>query len=108
MSRPRVVVYENDTDAVPVIAAALEVAGFDALHVPVARVGGEGELSPRPDFALLETSGSERDDMAIAGRLARANVPFVVLSARGHGGFERAVAAGAMGCFVKPLDVRII
>lgn len=107
MTTPRVLICEDDPEIVRSIAAALEAAGFDTL--PVSHTGAAWDDAHPPDFALLDISPPHRNDMALAQRLAHARVPFVVLSARDDATLvERAIAAGAMGCFFKPLQIAII
>lgn len=109
MTRPRVLVCEEDAEIVRSITSVLEAAGFDALWACDPRVAWDDTQAQPPDFALLDISPPHRDDMVLARRLAHARVPFVVLSAHDDAALvERAIAAGAMGCFFKPLDIRVI
>jgi two-component system, response regulator PdtaR len=110
MSRPRVLVFEPGSEGLRAIAPALEAADFDVLPMPVSSHAGweEALSSQRPDFALLGTCGADEDGAAIARQLRSTGVPFVVMAAHGGHSAEEALAAGAMGFFVKPFDVRLI
>ncbi|WP_372525355.1 ANTAR domain-containing response regulator [Piscinibacter sp.] len=109
MTRPRVLVFEEDPVVARSITSVLEAAGFDALPACESGAAWDDARAQLPDFALLDISPPHRDDMALAQRLAQARVPFVVLSARDDTALvERAIEAGAMGCFFKPLEVAII
>jgi AmiR/NasT family two-component response regulator len=109
MTRPRVLVCEEDAEIVRSITSVLEAAGFDALSACDPRVAWDDTQAQPPDFALLDISPPHRDDMALARRLAHARVPFVVLSARKDTALiDRAIELGAMGFFFKPLDVSVI
>jgi response regulator NasT len=109
MSRPVVLVYEPDSKGLRAVAPALEAADFDVRTVLASSHADweEALSSQRPDFALLGTCGANHG-AAIARQLRCAGVPFVVMAAQGGQSAEQALAAGAMGCFVKPFDVRLI
>ena len=107
MSKPRILVCEDDPEVVAAVALALESGGFDVL--PVSHAGAAWNDTRPPDFALLDISPPHRNDMALARQLAHAHIPFIVLSARHDTTLvERAIEAGAMGCFFKPVDVAVI
>jgi two-component system, response regulator PdtaR len=107
VTKPRVLICEEDAEVIGSIASVLEADGFDTLQVPYA--GATWDDARPLDFALLDISPPHRDNMALARRLAHARVPFVVLSERDDATLvERAIEAGAMGCFFKPLQVATI
>jgi AmiR/NasT family two-component response regulator len=109
MTRLRVLVCEEDAEIVRSITSVLDAAGFEALPASDPHVAWDDTHSQLADFAMLDISPPYRDDMALARRLAHARVPFVVVSSRDDSALiERAIAAGAMGCFFKPLDVGVI
>ena len=109
MTMPRVLVFEEDPVVARSITSVLEAAGFDVLPASQSGAAWDDAGAHPPDFALLDISPAHRDDMALAQRLAQARVPFVVLSARDEAALvERAIEAGAMGCFFKPLELSII
>jgi AmiR/NasT family two-component response regulator len=108
ITKPRVLVIVEDPLVARSITSVLDAAGYDALPASGSGVSWDTWAQP-PDFALLDISPPHRDDMANAQRLAQARVPFVVLTARDDTALvERAIEAGAMGCFFKPLEVAII
>jgi AmiR/NasT family two-component response regulator len=108
ITKPRVLVFVEDLLVARSITSVLEAAGYDARPASGSGAGWDAWAQP-PDFALLDISPPHRDHMAIAQRLAQARVPFVVLSAREDTALvERAIEAGAMGCFFKPLEVAMI
>lgn len=107
MTKPRVLICEEDAEVISSIASVLEADGFGTLQV--SHAGATWDDARSPDFALLDILSPHGNDMALAQRLSDARVPFVVLSAHGDGELVgRAVESGAMGCFFKPLDVSII
>jgi two-component system, response regulator PdtaR len=109
MSRLRIWVCEPDVEGLRVIARALEAEDFDVLAAPVLSPAAWDEvLTQRPCFALIGTGGPDHDGTAVARRLGGAGVPFAVMAAHGGGSTEHALAMGAMACFVKPFDVRVI
>lgn len=109
VTKPRVLVCEQDREIAHSIMSVLEAAGFDVLPESDPRAAWDNAQAPPPDFALFDISPPHREDMALARRLSDARVPFVVLSAHGDGTLvKRAIEAGAIGCFFKPFDVSII
>jgi AmiR/NasT family two-component response regulator len=97
MTRARILVCEEDDALRRSIVQVLDGAGYEAVH--------DGQEF---DFALLD-GPAPGDEMAMARRLGQARVPFVFLSThQDPAQIHRAVEAGAMGYFVKPLDVAVL
>ena len=107
VTKPRVLVCEDDPAIIDSITSVLEADGFDAL--PVSHASAAWDEAHPPDFALLDISPPHRNDMALTQRIAHARIPFVIVSARDETALiESAIEAGAMGCFFKPVDMSVI
>jgi two-component system, response regulator PdtaR len=107
MSRLRIWVCEPDPQALRVIAQVLEADGYDVSTAQGwSSAAWDEALSQRPSMAILGTFGPDHDDAA--RRVACDGVPFVVMVGQGQGFTEHAVATGAMACFLKPFDVRLL
>lgn len=105
-SRPRVLLCVADAGACEAARTALEAAGY-AVCTSSDRAA-TCEPDP-PAFALLDLDTDRNDTMELAPRLAAAGVPFVFTAAAGDDTLtQRAVDAGAIGCFVRPIDVSIL
>ena len=108
MSKPRILVFEADA-AINQSIRVLEAAGYSVTQAFNHLAARQTVDASPPDFALIEMSPPQLDDMDLAQALARSRVPFVVLSVHQDPALiQRAVEAGAMGYFVKPLDVSVI
>jgi AmiR/NasT family two-component response regulator len=109
MSKPRILVFEADAATNQSIRALLEAAGYvvsQAFDLSAARQALEAD---RPDFALLDMSAPQPDELELSQALVRSRVPFVFMSLREDPALiQRAVEMGAMGYFLKPLDVSLI
>jgi AmiR/NasT family two-component response regulator len=96
MDRPRVLLALAEPTLSAALATALEAAGFE-----VAQRG-----AAPPDFALLEVPLA---DAGQAGALRAAGTAFAVVAAREDAAeVQHAIRAGALGCFVKPLEPAVI
>lgn len=96
MDRPTVLLALADQPLHTALAGELQAAGYEVRH----------EAGPAPDFALLELPFA---DMRQAAALREAGTAFAVVAAREDAAqLRHAVDAGALGCFVKPLDVSVI
>jgi AmiR/NasT family two-component response regulator len=109
MSKPRILVFEADAAINQSIRDVLEAAGYavsQALDRPAAcQVLDAGPLA----LALLDISASQPDEPDLAQALARSQVPFVFMSMDEDPALiRRAAEMGAMGYFLKPLDVSVI
>jgi response regulator NasT len=108
-TKPRVLVCDEDTVLVGAIGAALEAAGFEARTASDPKAAWVVAQALEPHFALVDISSPRSREMTLARQLARAHVPFGVLSARDDAERVRgAIESGAMGCIFKPLDVAIV
>lgn len=109
MSKPRILVFEADAAINQSIRDVLEAAGYavsQAFDCPAALQA----LAADPlDFALLDMSAPQIGKPDLVQALAHSQVPFVFLSIHEHPApIQRAVEMGAMGYFLKPLDVSVI
>jgi len=108
-TKPRVLVCEEDDSVLRSIGSALEAAGFDARTASDPKAAWADAQALAPHFALIDISSPRSREMTLARQLARAHVPFGVLSARDDAEqVERAIESGAMGCLFKPLDLAIV
>jgi AmiR/NasT family two-component response regulator len=109
MSKPRILVFEVDAAINQSIRAVLEAAGYAVSQVFDLQAAWKALDAAPPAFALLDMSASKPDEPELAQALARSQVPFVFLSPREDPALvQRAVEMGAMGYFLKPLDVSLI
>ena len=109
MNRARILVFEADERVNRSIATALQSTGFEVLTALDRGAAlcaiDEGGL----DFALADIGAPQIDDLEVVRSLAAARVAFVVMSLREDPAqIHRAVEMGAMGYFLKPLDVPLI
>lgn len=110
MVAPRVLICERDRDALAAVAAGLEGAGFATVSCAEALAPDQ----PAPDIAVIDLTlspppGLYLDGIALAERLARVHVPFVFVTEHGDDGLiQLAVQAGAIGYFIKPIELSLL
>jgi AmiR/NasT family two-component response regulator len=109
LSKPRILVFEADAAVNQSIRVVLEAAGYGVSqafeHAAARQALDAGSL----DFALLDMSAPQLGELHLAPALARSQAPFVIMSMHQHPALvQRAVEIGAMGYFLKPLDVSVI
>lgn len=110
MSPIRVMICEQGRLSRSAMGAGLEAAGFVVLpcDTPLA------PESMRPDIAVIDLTlspppGLYLDGIALAERLARVHVPFVFVTEHGDDGLiQLAVQAGAIGYFIKPIELSLL
>jgi CheY-like chemotaxis protein len=110
MTRPLVLVVDDDPDILEAICDILEAEGY---RVARARHGEEALArveTQRPDVILLDLMMPVMDGVAFAQALrlrpAQRDVPIVVISADGNP--QRAAAVGATGYLAKPFDIEAL
>ena len=110
MTRPLVLVVDDDPDILEAICDILDAEGY---RVARARHGGEAlerVVEERPSIILLDLMMPVMDGIAFASELrARGladGVPIVVISADGNP--QRAAAVGATGYLAKPFDIEAL
>lgn len=110
MSQVRVLICEHDRPLRSPMAAGLEAAGFVVLPCDEPFAAGR----PAPDIAVIDLTLSPLPQLHLAGialaeRLSLANVPFVfVTEHRDEELIRLAVQTGAIGYFVKPIDLALL
>jgi len=108
-TKPRVLVCVEDDAVLRSIGLALDAAGFDARTTADPKAAWADAQALAPHFAFIDISSPRNGEMTLARQLARAHVPFGVLSAREDAErVERAIESGAMGCLFKPLDLAVV
>lgn len=110
MTRPLVLVVDDDPDILEAICDILEAEGYDVAR---ARHGEEALVrveARRPAVILLDLMMPVMDGVAFAQALrlrpAVKDVPIVVISADGNP--QRAAAVGASGYLAKPFDIEAL
>jgi CheY-like chemotaxis protein len=110
MTRPLVLVVDDDPDILEAICDILEAEGYDVAR---ARHGEEALArveARRPDVILLDLMMPVMDGVAFSQALrlrpAVRDVPIVVISADGNP--QRAAAVGATGYLAKPFDIEAL
>jgi CheY-like chemotaxis protein len=110
MTRPLVLVVDDDPDILEAICDILEAEGYDVAR---ARHGEEALLRVevrRPAVILLDLMMPVMDGVAFAQALrlrpALRDIPIVVISADGNP--QRAASVGATGYLAKPFDIEAL
>ncbi len=110
MTRPLVLVVDDDPDILEAICDILEAEGYDVAR---ARHGEEALTrveARRPALILLDLMMPVMDGVAFAQALRLrptvSDVPIVVISADGNP--QRAAAVGATGYLAKPFDIEAL
>jgi CheY-like chemotaxis protein len=107
----RILVVEDNELIRAEVATILSLEGFEVVEAENGRDGLRCLAAARPDLILSDLMMPEMDGFAFleAARTNAlwANIPFVVLSARGEQeAAERALALGARRFLTKPVDVQ--
>ncbi len=106
MTRPTVLVAEDDADLRDLVALTLADAGIDV------ELAGDGRealaliVDHRPDLVLLDLMMPVMDGFAFCSELrAIANPPRVVVMTAAHRAAQTAKDVGAVGWLAKPFDI---
>ena len=109
MSKPRILVLEADAAMNQSIRAVLEAAGYSVLQAFDRPLAWQALDSGPLHFALLDMSEPQLGELDLVQALARTQTPFVIMSMHKDPTLiQRAAEIGAMGYFLKPLDVHVI
>lgn len=103
----RILVVDDDRLILHTLAAGLRDAGYEVMAAEEGESALHLALEARPDLALLDIRLPAMSGPRIAAQLQQqCAIPVVFLSAYSDAILvEQAVAAGALGYLVKPLDV---
>lgn len=102
-----ILVVDDDRLVLASLARGLRGAGYRVSEASRGEEALELAASEPPDLALLDVRMPDMDGIELGQRLTQQfGVPFLYLSAYGQTDIvERAVAEGALGYLVKPLDI---
>lgn len=105
--RPRLLVADDDRIVLLTIADGLRQMGFDVLTAQDGAAALRICLEESPDLALLDIRMPRLSGIDLARRLTdESTVPFIFLTAYDDRSLiDEAIAAGAFGYLVKPIDV---
>jgi CheY-like chemotaxis protein len=106
----RILVVEDNELIRVEVATILSLEGFEVVEAENGRDGLRRLAEHRPDLVISDLMMPEMDGFALLAAVRAnaswANIPFVVLSARGeHEAAERALGLGARRYLTKPVDV---
>jgi CheY-like chemotaxis protein len=107
MTRPLVLVVDDDPDILDAICDILDAEGYRVSRARHGQEALEQVDSVRPDVILLDLMMPVMDGVAFAQALRQRpllrDIPIVVISADGNP--QRAAAVGAAGYLAKPFDI---
>ena len=107
MTRPLVLVVDDDPDILEAICDILEAEGYRIARARHGEEALERVQAQRPDVILLDLMMPVMDGVAFAQALRLRpdvrDVPIVVISADGNP--QRAASVGARGYLAKPFDI---
>ncbi len=111
MSRPRILVVEDNPDNRTLITDILSAMEYDVIEAIDGEQGVEKAAAERPDLILMDLSLPHMDGWTAAGtikaNLELASIPIIALTAHAMvGDKEKALAAGCDDYISKPIDLR--
>jgi response regulator NasT len=107
ISHPRILIADDDRTILLTLGEGLEQQGFEVLRARDGVEAVEIARKERPDLALLDVRMPRMDGIEVARVLREElHLPFLFLSAYDEEAIvSAAIAAGALGYLVKPLEV---
>lgn len=110
MTKPRVLIVEDNVDNYELVRFLLERAGYQTLSAANGAEGVETAKRERPDLVLMDLSMPEMDGWNAAARLKAdektRHIPIIALTAHAlPGDRKRAIDAGCDGYISKPINV---
>jgi CheY-like chemotaxis protein len=110
MSKPRVLIVEDNVDNYQLVRFLLERAGYDILSAANGREGVEMARRARPDLILMDLAMPEMDGWdatkVLKSDAATRSIPILALTARTlPADRKRAMDAGCDGYISKPIKV---
>ena len=110
MTRPLVLVVDDDPDILDAICDILETEGYEVARARHGEEALERVAARRPAVILLDLMMPVMDGVAFSQALrlrpANRDIPIVVISADGNP--QRAAAVGATGYLAKPFDIEAL
>jgi response regulator NasT len=105
--KPHVLVVDDDRVILATLEVGLHDAGYEVSVAGSAKEAVDLMAKSPPDLAILDVRMPGMDGVELAGYLReRTNIPFLFLSAYGDVDLvRRAVAQGALGYLLKPIDI---
>lgn len=111
MSRRKVLLVEDNPANMELAADLLEVAGFQVLRAPTAKVGIALARTEAPDAILMDIGLPDMDGLAAARTLKEdprtKDIPVIATTSHAMKGDEgRILESGCDGYITKPIDTR--
>ncbi len=109
MSRPKVLIVEDDADTRRALNLRLRFNDFDTLYAVDGFSAVSAAAKEHPEVILLDIGLPAGDGFVVMERLranpALATIPVIILTGRERkGNFDRAMQAGCFAFFEKPAD----
>lgn len=107
MTRARILIMDDDPEVREVLGLGLSHAGYQVLTAASCEEAVQACRDQSPDLAILDVLMPGTSGIEVARRLTEeTDTPFVFLSASGDTDVvQQAVAEGALGYLLKPIDV---
>ena len=106
MNSFRILVADDDTEALELITEGLEAAGFEVITATDGEQAERLALEQHPDLTILDLRMPVKDGFEVAVALHDADLPFISLTSYGEEEMvQRATDAGSLAYLVKPLDI---
>jgi response regulator NasT len=105
---PLVLVVDDDAQLLALLSGALHAAGYAVRLATSAPMAIEllRENERAPDLIMVDMHMPQMSGLQLLQAAAAAHLPFLMMSASGGASFvQRAVAQGAVGYLVKPLEL---
>lgn len=111
MSRPTILVIEDNPTNLELVSDLLEVAGYQLISAQDAETGIQMAEESRPDLVLMDIGLPGMDGLMATRHLGEnpltGHIPVVALTAHAMSGDRgRAMEAGCVGYITKPIDTR--
>ncbi len=110
MTKPRVLVVEDNALNMELITDVLELGGFEVLQAGDGPAGVEAAIEHLPDLVLMDLQLPGLDGLEAVRRLkanpSTAGIPVLAVTSHAmQGGRDKAIEAGCSGYITKPIEV---
>jgi len=106
--RTRILLVEDDGDALTALSMLLSVEGFDVMRAGNVQEAYEDALSARPDLVVTDIEMPMLTGLDLIKLFKRhpalAKIPIIAMSATGKTQLQTAKALGAVAVYPKPLE----